>query len=132
MAKRGFQTEESGRASGSPAFREEIVRRTLLFDFYGELLTEHQREVYDAVILQDLGYSEAAGDFGVSRQGIHDLVKRSTKQLTEYESKLHLVERFLKIRNEVTEIRALSGKDHFSPGDARAVTEICDRILGEL
>ena len=44
---------------------EKIVEQTLLYDFYGELLTEHQREVYEDVILGDLGYSEAAQEYGV-------------------------------------------------------------------
>ena len=70
---------------------EEFLQQTLLYDFYGELLTEHQRKVYEEVVLNDLSYSEAAEMFGVSRQGVHELVKRCNKILSEYESKLHLV-----------------------------------------
>ena len=79
---------------------EKIVEQTLLYDFYGELLTEHQREVYGDVVLGDLGYSEAAQEYGVSRQGVHDLVKRVNRQLLSYEKKLGLVERFLRQRGE--------------------------------
>ena len=53
---------------------EKIVEQTMLFDFYGELLTEHQKQVFGDVILGDLSLSEAAAQYGVSRQGIHDLV----------------------------------------------------------
>ena len=106
--------------------------QTLLYDFYGELLTVHQREVYEDVVLGDLGYSEAAQEYGVSRQGIHDLVKRVDRQLADYEEKLHLVERFLKIRKEVTQIRGLAGRSSFGKEDAASVTQICDRILSEL
>ena len=80
---------------------EEFLQQTLLYDFYGELLTEHQRKVYEEVVLNDLSYSEAAEMFGVSRQGVHELVKRCNKILSEYESKLHLVERFVQIRETV-------------------------------
>ena len=111
---------------------EKIVEQTLLYDFYGELLTAHQREVYEDVVLGDLGYSEAAEEYGVSRQGIHDLVKRVDRQLREYEEKLHLVDRFLKIQKEVTQIRELAGSSTFAQEEAAAVTQICDRILSEL
>lgn len=111
---------------------EKIVRQTLLYDFYGELLTEHQREVYEDVVLGDLGYSEAAQEYGVSRQGVHDLVKRVDRQLSEYEQKLGLVERFLKIRSEVMQIRSMAGKEHPDKGDTVRTVRICDRILTEL
>ena len=71
---------------------EEIYEKTLLFDFYGELLTPHRREIYSAVVFDDMSLSEAAEAFGVSRQGIHDVVKKCDEALREYEDKLHLVE----------------------------------------
>lgn len=108
------------------------MEQTLLYDFYGELLTAHQREVYEDVVLGDLGYSEAAEEYGVSRQGIHDLVKRVDRQLKDYEEKLHLVERFLKIQKEVGRIRELACSSSFAEAEAAAVTKICDRILSEL
>ena len=111
---------------------EKIVEQTLLYDFYGELLTVHQREVYEDVVLGDLGYSEAAEELGVSRQGIHDLVKRVDRQLAGYEEKLHLVERFLKIQEDVTQIRELAAGSSFGAQQAAAVIQICDRILSEL
>ncbi len=111
---------------------EKIVEQTLLYDFYGELLTEHQREVYGDVVLGDLGYSEAAEEYGVSRQGVHDLVKRVERQLRGYESKLCLVERFLKIRSEVTQIRSMAQAGSLNEEDAGKTVAICDRILNEL
>ena len=89
---------------------DELLRQSLLYDFYGELLTEHQQNVYEEVVLNDSSYSEAAQSFGISRQGIHDLIKRCNKILEEYESKLHLVERFLCIRKSVQEIQELSSQ----------------------
>ncbi len=111
---------------------EKIVEQTLLFDFYGELLTEHQREVYGDVVLGDLGYSEAAEEYGVSRQGVHDLVKRVDRQLQGYEKKLGLVERFLKIRSEVTQIRTMALVGSLNAEEAKKTVMICDRILNEL
>ena len=92
---------------------EEFLQQTLLYDFYGELLTEHQRKVYEEVVLNDLSYSEAAEMFGVSRQGVHELVKRCNKILSEYESKLHLVERFVQIRETVKQIQKMASQIDF-------------------
>ena len=108
------------------------MEQTLLYDFYGELLTEHQREVYEDVVLGDLGYSEAAQEYGVSRQGVHDLIKRVDRQLKDYEKKLGLVERFLKIRDEVTQIRVMAKEGKLSGEEAGRLVQICDRILKEL
>ena len=77
---------------------EKIIERNLLFDFYGELLTDRQREIYQDAVYGDLSLSELADDYGISRQGVHDQIKRCDKALEEYESKLHLVERFEKIK----------------------------------
>ncbi len=85
----------------------EILEQALLYDFYGELLTEHQKEIYEQFVLEDLSLSEIAQDAGISRQGVHDLVKRCQKILEGYEQKLHLVERFLSIKENVHEIEGL-------------------------
>lgn len=78
-----------------------ILEQTLLYDFYGELLTEHQKRIYEDVVLNDYSFSEVAEEQGVSRQGVHDLVKRCNKILQDYESKLHLVEKFVTIKSKV-------------------------------
>lgn len=113
---------------------DEVLRRSLLYDFYGELLTKHQQRVYEEVVANDSSYSEAAEMFGVSRQGIHELVKRCDKALEGYEAKLHLVERFWRIREQVQEIQSLTAR-HESIGKdvlAQKVQEISEQILEEL
>ena len=87
---------------------EKIGRQVFLYDFYGELLTEHQKRVYEDVVLNDMSLSEIAEELGISRQGVHDLVKRCDKILAGYEEKLHLVERFWKTKEDVSKIRDLS------------------------
>lgn len=86
---------------------EKIVERSMLYDFYGELLTEHQRQVYEQVIFQDLSLGEAADIYGISRQGVHDLIKRCDKLLSQYEERLHLVERFLSLKTSVSRMHEL-------------------------
>ena len=87
---------------------EKIVEQGLLYDFYGELLTAHQRKVYEDVVFNDLSPSEIAEELGISRQGVHDLMKRCDKILEEYEAKLHLVAKFVKIRDMAREVEQLA------------------------
>ena len=113
---------------------EKFVRQTLLFDFYGELLTVHQQRIYEDVVCNDMSCSEVAAEQGVSRQGIHDLVKRCNRQLEEYEEKLHLVQKFLDIQNKVRLIReeALRASDEKRMPDVQGILRISDEILEEL
>ena len=75
---------------------EKIYEQTLLYDFYGELLTKHQQSIYEDAVYNDMSLGEIAEEQGISRQGVHDLIRRCDKILLEYEGKLHLVERFAK------------------------------------
>lgn len=84
---------------------EKIVRQSMLYDFYGELLTEHQKSIYQDVIVNDLSYTEIAGLYGISRQGVYDMIKRCDKIMEEYEEKLRLVDRFLKAKEMAGDIQ---------------------------
>ncbi len=84
---------------------EKIVEQSLLYDFYGDLLTDHQKDIYEGYVLENLSPAELADLSGISRQGVHDLIKRVEHTLNGYEEKLHLVEKFLHIRKEVQKIR---------------------------
>ena len=83
---------------------DKILEQTLLYDFYGELLTDHQKQIYEDVVLNDYSFSEVAEEKGISRQGVHELIKRCNKILQEYESKLHLVEKFVTIKEQIEEM----------------------------
>ncbi len=106
---------------------EKFVRQALLYDFYGELLTERQRQVYSSVVLEDYSLSEVAEDLEISRQGVHDMIKRCNHILEDYEEKLHLVEKFLNIRRQVQKIHDLAGQY-----EDREITRISEEILEEL
>ena len=106
---------------------EKFVEQTLLYDFYGELLTERQQQVYESVVLEDYSLSEVAEDLGISRQGVHDMIKRCNHTLEDYESRLHLVEKFLSIRKQVQKIKELAAC--YNAGE---ITEISNEILEEL
>ncbi len=111
---------------------EEKIYRGYLYDFYGQLLNEHQREVYELYVVEDLSFSEIAEINGTSRQGAHDLVKRCTKSLENYESKLKLVERFMTIKNDVNRINNLTQADDVNESILKEIADISSRILEEL
>ena len=113
---------------------EKIVEQALLYDFYGELLTAHQKEIYEDFVLNDLSLTEIAEERGISRQGVHDLVKRCIKILKDYEDKLHLVQKFVVVREKVGQIHALvQTKDTMEQAELFGrLEEISNEILEEL
>lgn len=113
---------------------EKFVERTLLYDFYGELLTAHQREIYEDVVLNDYSISEVAAELGISRQGVHDQIRRVDKLLDGYEDKLRLVQKFIRIRDQVDQIRkTVEACDPAGLDEAkRLVAKLSDSILEEL
>ena len=103
---------------------EKIVQQGILYDFYGELLTEHQREIYEDAVYNDMSLSELADNYGISRQGVHDLLKRCDKILSEYENKLHLVSRFDKIKSKISRMGETD--------DLSQIRELAAEIMEEL
>ena len=86
---------------------DRIIERGLLFDFYGELLTDHQQKIYSEAVFNDMSLSELSEEEGISRQGIHDLIKRVDRQLEGYEDKLRLLEKFKDIKKDVKKIEKI-------------------------
>lgn len=99
---------------------EKIVEQTLLYDFYGELLTDHQKQIYEDLVLNDMSLSEIAEERGISRQGVHDMIKRCNKLLTGYEDKLHLMQKFLTAKDMVSKINE-HARDIIQSNDAAII-----------
>lgn len=118
---------------------EKIFEQGLLYDFYGELLTEHQRRIYEEAVYNDMSLSEIAEEEGISRQGVHDLIKRCDKILCGYEEKLHLVERFTEAKKTVGEALKLTEAELAVRGMAETpqsglleIKGLLNRLLEEL
>ena len=112
---------------------ERIVEQGLLYDFYGELLTEHQRKIFEVVGYNDLSLTEIAQENGISRQGVHDLVRRCNHLLQEYEDKLHLVERFMRIRSRVEQLKHLTNDSEMNKDKLiEKIESLSSKILEEL
>ncbi len=98
---------------------EKTVEKTfeiaMLYDFYGELLTPRQKEVLQYYYEENYSLSETAEELGVSRQAVHDTIRKAEKALRNYEQKLGLVERFRRTEADME----------------RAVNEL-DRIIEQL
>ncbi len=112
---------------------ESILTRDLLFDFYGDLLTEHQKRIFEAVVFDDRSISEVAREEGVSRQGISDLIRRAGEQLAVYEEKLKLVQRFREQRETIRSIQSLAERirKENDVSCAEQIVELTEMLLKE-
>lgn len=113
---------------------EEKIEQAFLYDFYGELLNEHQRQVYEDFVFNDLSLGEIAETRNITRQGVSDMIKRCTRKLEGYEDKLHLVKKFMVIKDEVAEIHKLTRKFKGEPQIEiiNQIEAISNQIIEEL
>lgn len=79
---------------------EQRVELNYLLDFYGPLLTEHRRELMRLYCEEDLSLAEIADQLQITRQGVSDAVNKAKRQLSDYESKLGLVARYLALSEQ--------------------------------
>ncbi|OPX83911.1 MAG: putative DNA-binding protein [Pelotomaculum sp. PtaB.Bin117] len=110
---------------------EKVAWMNLLYDFYGQLLTDRQKNFIELYYSQNLSLGEIAGEFEVTRQAVHDTLKRAGQLLEEYEVKLGLVEKFLAQREKLLEAGSLLD-EYKSTGQAGKVLrarEILNEVL---
>ena len=103
---------------------DRIIERGMLYDFYGELLTEHQKQIYEALVYNDMSLGEIGDEYGISRQAAHDLIKRCDKQLANYEEKLHLIAKFQSVKSKVEMIEKTT--------EDGEIKKIANQILEEI
>ena len=111
--------------------KNQTYRMTMLFDFYGELLTERQKEFFDLYYNEDLSLAENAG---ISRQGVRDVIVRAEAAMQEVEDKTGIIKRFLTrsahidaISEAAEEISTLNYRYY----EDRRLTELADQIRRE-
>lgn len=107
---------------GGDTVKNQTYRMTMLFDFYGDILTPRQRELFDLYYNEDLSLSEIAENCGISRQGVRDVIVRAEAAMTELEDKTGLVRRFLQMQQHVEailtaadEIRTINYRQYENP-----------------
>ena len=84
--------------------KSQAYRMAMLFDFYGDMLTDRQKEFYDLYYNEDLSLAEIAEDRDITRQGVRDAIKRAEQQLMEMEDRLGLAKRFKEVQDALTVI----------------------------
>lgn len=97
---------------------DKTLNMTLLFDFFGDLLTEKQREYFDLYYNEDLSLSEIAENAGISRQGVRDLIVRAENFLLETERKTGIVARFEQMQQDIARAERCAQKLRAAAGEA--------------
>lgn len=89
---------------GGTDVKNQTYRMTMLFDFYGEVLTPRQKEFFDLYYNEDLSLAEIAENYGISRQGVRDVIVRAEAILTDLEDKTGLIKRFNAMHKQLQQI----------------------------
>ena len=120
--------------------KNQTYRMTMLFDFYGEILTDRQKEFFDLYYNEDLSLAEIAENYGISRQGVRDVIVRAEAAMTELEDKTGLIRRFMQmqkkaqgIEDAAKEIRTINYRQYDESGAGTADgadLRICRRSEG--
>jgi predicted DNA-binding protein YlxM (UPF0122 family) len=105
---------------------KDFQRVALLFDTYGPLLTLRQQELIQAYYLEDLSLAEIAEGDGVSRQAVHDLIRRAESAMHDYEQRLGLVKGF-----HERQARLVRLNDALLAGDLSLAASIVAELKGE-
>lgn len=117
---------------GGSTVKNQTYRMTMLFDFYGDILTPRQRELFDLYYNEDLSLAEIAENCGISRQGVRDVIVRAENAMTELEDKTGLVHRFLQMQQHVDAI-ADAARDiktiNYRQYENHRLEELADGIL---
>ena len=88
--------------------KNQTYRMSMLYDFYGDLLTDRQKEFYDLYYNEDLSLAEIAENYGITRQGVRDVIVRAEAYLTEVEDKTRLIRRFHEMRRQIAAIASVA------------------------
>lgn len=94
--------------SDTKEWLKEVVKLSMLYDFYGELLNDNAKTVFEGYVLNDMTLAEISEETGISRQGVHDTMKRTVDKLNNFEEKLHLVEKFNSIKEDVAKLKDIA------------------------
>ena len=90
--------------------KSQAYRMAMLFDFYGDMLTDRQKEFYDLYYNEDLSLGEIAENYNITRQGVRDVIVRAEAVLTELEDKTGLLKRFMRLREKIDAIESAAGE----------------------
>lgn len=117
--------------------KNQTYRMTMLFDFYGEILTERQKEFFDLYYNEDLSLGEIAENYGISRQGVRDVIVRAEAAMQEIEDKTGLIRRFMLMQSKITaieeaaqQIKTINYRQYENPQLDKLVSDILENAEG--
>lgn len=110
---------------------DKTYEMSLLYDFFGDFLTEKQREYFDLYYNEDLSLSEIAENVGITRQGVRDIIVRAENILTEAERKTGIVSRYLSRNAEIDRATELAHRIRELSSDDE-ISSIADELCGVL
>lgn len=84
--------------------KNQAYRMAMLFDFYGDLLTDRQKEFFDLYYNEDLSLAEIGENYGITRQGVRDVIVRGEAYMETVEEKTGLIKRFHTMRSQLEEL----------------------------
>lgn len=118
--------------------KNQAYRMAMLFDFYGDMLTQRQKEFFDLYYNEDLSLAEIAENYGITRQGVRDVIVRAEGTMTELEDKTgiirrfhHMQEQFKLLQSCVNEVSQLNGQRH-QDDELEALTDKMTVVLNQL
>lgn len=106
------------------------IRTIMLLEIYNDLLTSHQQEVMGFYYLQDFSLGEISEEMGISRQAVHDVIKRTTLTLNDYEDKLNILDREQKLQKQLKSI--LTHLRSQKAAQVEYATLMCEKLLKEI
>ena len=113
--------------------KNQTYRMTMLFDFYGDILTPRQRELFDLYYNEDLSLAEIAENCGISRQGVRDSIKRGETIILDLEEKVGFAGRYRAVRQSVARIEELAKDIRFENEEeyipSERITQDVEEIL---
>ena len=118
--------------------KSQAYRMALLYDFYGDVLTDRQKEFYDLYYNEDLSLAEIAENYGITRQGVRDVIVRAEAILTELEDKTGIIRRFHKMQEQFLAVEeavnaiARRNEEHWQDDEVEAQCGRIRAILDQL
>lgn len=111
--------------------KNQAYRMAMLYDFYGDLLTDRQKEFYDLYYNEDLSLAEIAENYGITRQGVRDVIVRAEAYLTEIEDKTGLIRRFHTMQGQLREVANCAQKV-LDLNDAKLGSDELETLAGRI
>lgn len=108
---------------------KDIVRLNSLYDYYGKLLTDNQRQSFYYYYFLDFSLSEISEEIGISKQGVSENLKRATKELEKYEEVLKLHDKNKNTKLLLNQLESFLKNDNFNSEECRAIIK---KIVEEL